>query len=189
MENNKKEKIELNKIEREFLETHILKVFTKSKDNAPKIINFLTVDKSSGNINTIKSTNILINLRQAVQNLPSFILESASAVSLPNLLPKYKIPTFVLFIIMKLKQLATIKLDELTSIILVSLWDCKEPNRNWINTSDGYNKALSNLKEVGIEKLTEKRFNLILDDLEKIGCIAKLSKSSIYLEEKFLFRV
>jgi len=178
--------INLDEREREFINSNVISVFA-SKDKTPKIIGFLTKEKNSGKLSSIKSKNILINLRVAIQEIPQLILDSASAASLTNLPAKFKIPAFLLYLIIRLKNLSKIKLDEISSIVLVSLWECRTNGMEWVNIEDGYKRSIVNLKKVGISKLSKKRYKVILDDLLKIECISRLSNSAVYLEEKILF--
>lgn len=182
----KKKSIKLSTQEKKFIFSNVIRIKGHS-EQFENIKNYLTVDKKDGKLSTTKLSNIIINIRRAIEDLPSFILESASALALPNLLPKYKIATFILYLIVKLKKLATIKLDELTSIVLVSLWECTDENKNWVYKEDGYEQTLKNLEEVGIKDFSKERFNKILDTLYRLGCISEISDNAVYLEEKFLF--
>ena len=140
-------------------------------------INDSLFNESSTRTQSKKITNIVINIRKLMDNIPDIII---SAISIGT-------DTFVLkicgaLIIAKtIIGCATVDISEKHSLVLLSLW--KNKKENWINMETGYDIAEEAVNKEMNSLLSYKEYQKILDDLVKLKCIEILD-DQIRIKEK-----
>lgn len=169
-----KENIETTQL---LLKCNCLKITPPQQE--PPMISFLTLD-SLNNYHqgrSIKPGNIKLNIKRLIDTLPEIVTATVNVISGITIL---KICAAIA-IWKKLRNVATIDIKKEQAIIIFALWkNCNE--KHIISLEDGYRDSNALCKQVTESEFTWAQYISIIEELEKIGCVA-LTNDGIWLCE------
>ena len=144
-----------------------------------KMLSLLICDKNFQDAKSIKFSNIKINFRLLMNDIPS-ILQNIVAINDNTILKLCA----VLNLCNEFKKCTTIKISKKQAMVLVALW--KNCNYyKYIDSENGYNAICSFFKKNEQEIPSTVEYNEILDSLEKLSCI-EIRNDVIYLVETLI---
>ncbi len=135
--------------------------------NEPPLIHMLTIDSLRRSGSSIKPGNLTLNLEKALVDL----VESGLMVA-GGFASFYLVPFAALLILHKFKTSLKIELKEVHAETLIAMWEHRDHASNSIRADGAFMHFNNARKRRNMPLLVRADFDLLLDALEDLGCIA-----------------
>lgn len=156
---------------------------------APPMTQFLTINslRNYREGSSIKPGNILLNFRKLIEAIPD-VVSIGAGMACDNLVVTV-CGAFSLWL--KLRDIATVSISKEQAFTIVALWRGCNPAHK-ISLDEGFVATNKLLKQYGEPEMTDLKYNILIDSLEKIQCI-ELTEGIIWLREwiskKYIYSV
>lgn len=172
--------VDYNTIYNEFIQYGFIGITSPEEQKEPPLMQMLTFSslKDFKGGNSIKPGNVTLNMKMLMAMIPSIV---EASFNIASDFPVLKICA-ALNIWKTVKQIFGVEISRDQAFVIVALWkNCDSRHR--ILIENGYYATNKLYEKYGEPIITDVKYHLILDSLEKLQCI-ELDNGEIWLRER-----